>query len=310
MLNNKRYKNLLWLCYFSVFYSLEERYSWSISKHLFYKKDVFKANIRTLQTMSSIILKTHEEIDKMRVACSVLSQMLGYVGSRITPGVSLRELDNLAETFILDHGCLPACKGYGGFPATLCLSVNDKVVHGIPNNYVLKEGDIISVDSCVQYEGFIGDCTYTFGVGEISEQDKRLINVTKQSLYEGIKMFKSGNRLGDISSAIENYVNSNGFHIVKKFCGHGIGRDMHEAPRVLNYGSPRTGIALVNGLALAIEPIVGATTGLSKTLNNGWDEVMVNGCNAAHFEHTVVLLDNKTEILTTYKYCEDNTHLQ
>ena len=254
--------------------------------------------------MSNIILKTPEEIDKMRVACSVLSQMLGYVGSHITPGVSLLELDRLAEAFIRDHGCIPACKGYGGFPATLCLSVNDKVVHGIPNGYILKEGDIISVDSCVQYQGFIGDCTYTFGVGHISEQDKRLINVTKQSLYEGIKMFKIGNSLGDISYAIESYVNKHKFHIVKKFCGHGIGRDMHESPRVLNYGTPGTGIPLANGLALAIEPIVGATTGISKTMDNGWDEIMSNGCNSAHFEHTVVLCNNQTEILTTYAYCE------
>ena len=254
--------------------------------------------------MSEIRLKTKEDISKMRVACDVLSKMLGYVGGHIIPGVSLLELDRMAEDFIRSHACLPACKGYGGFPATLCLSVNDKVVHGIPNNYVLKDGDIISVDSCVEYKGFIGDSTYTFGVGQISEEDKRLINVTKQSLYEGIKMFKVGNRLGDISHAIESYVKKHGFYIVEKFCGHGIGRDMHESPRVLNYGSPGTGMQLVNGLALAIEPIVGATTGLSKTLDNGWDEVMVNGCNSAHFEHTVVLFDGKTEILTTFKYCE------
>ena len=255
--------------------------------------------------MNLIKLKKKEEINKIRKSCEILSKMIGYVGKHIKPGVSLLELDSLAEEFIRDNGAIPACKNYGNFPGTLCLSVNDKVVHGIPNKYILKEGDIVSVDSGVILDGFYSDCTYTYGVGEISEDDKKLIQVTKESLFVGIKKAVIGNRLGDIGHAIENHVKKNGFHIVRQYCGHGIGRDFHEEPRVLNYGEEHTGVLLQNGMVLAIEPIVGISTGEVRVDKNGWDAFMKNGCNSAHFEQTIAIFDNKTEILTTFKYCED-----
>jgi methionyl aminopeptidase len=254
--------------------------------------------------MKSVILKTKEEIFLIKKSCEILSKTIGIVGKEIVPGVSLIYLDKIAEEFIRDNGGIPACKDYCGFPSTLCLSVNDKVVHGIPNNYILREGDIVSVDSGVILDGYFSDCTYSFGVGEISETNKRLLTATKNSLLEGIKKAIIGNTIGDIGNAIEKYIVKEGFYIVKKYCGHGLGKNFHEKPNVLNYGKAGTGEKIQNGMVLAIEPIVGETTGNVKEAKNGWDVFTANGCNSAHFEHTIAIIDNKTEILTTFKYCE------
>ena len=256
--------------------------------------------------MSTKTLKTKEEIDLISQSCEILSRMLGEVVNAAKPGVTLLSLDKLAEEFILDNNAIPACKGYCNYPNTLCLSVNDKVVHGIPNDYILKEGDIVSIDSCVQYKGFCSDSTYTVPIGEIQQNIKKMLHVCEESLYDGIKQCTTHNRLGDIGYAIEQKITSSGFFVVKKYSGHGIGRSIHELPKVLNYGIRGNGEKIQNGLVLAIEPIIGETTGETKLLENGWDVLMANGCMSAHFEHTVAVYDDEPHILTTFKYCKKN----
>jgi len=256
--------------------------------------------------MPTKTLKTKEEIDLISQSCEILSRTLGEVVNATKPGVTLLELDKLAEEFILDNNAIPACKGYEGYPNTLCLSVNDKVVHGIPNNYVLKEGDIISIDGCVKYKGFCSDATYTIAIGEISDNVKRMLQVGEDSLYDGIRQCTTHNRLGDIGYAIEQKITNAGFFVIKQYSGHGIGRSIHEFPKVLNYGVRGHGEKIQNGLVLAIEPIIGETTGETKVLKNGWDVLMANGCMSAHFEHTVAVYNDEPHILTTFKYCKKN----
>lgn len=254
--------------------------------------------------MHSVKIKKREEIELIRHSANILSKMLGVVVHNAKPGVSLLQLDKIAEEYILDNEALPGCKNYEGFPNTLCLSVNDKVVHGIPNNYILKDGDIVSIDSCVLYKGFYSDATYTAMIGNVQSDVQKMVQTTKESLYCGIENCRAGKYLGDIGHAIEQKVTSEHFHVVKQYSGHGIGEHMHEAPLVLNYGKPGAGMKIKNGFVLAIEPIVGFSTGETRTLDNGWDVVMKDGCMSAHFEHTVAVYDDIPHVLTTFEYCE------
>lgn len=251
-----------------------------------------------------IRLKTEEQIKMIKESGDILTKAIGLVGKNIKPGISLLELDKIAEEYIRDNGGIPACKNYGGFPNTLCLSVNNIVLHGIPNKYILKEGDIISVDSVVNYKGYYSDCTYSYGVGNISTENKKLLDVTKQSLLEAIKVAKVNNTIGKISNTIETYIKQHGYYIIEEYGGHGIGLSMHEDPVVPNEGKENQGIKIFNGLVIAIEPIVAVSTGKTKALTGNHNIATVNGCMSAHYEATVGFINNKTTILTDIKNCE------
>ncbi len=246
-----------------------------------------------------IIIKSENEIDIMRKAGKIVGDTLRVVGEHIKPGVSTAYLDSIAEKFILKNNAVPGFKGYGGFPATICASINEEVVHGIPNaKKILKSGDIISIDTGAIFQGFYGDATRTFPVGEIDDTAKKLIDVTRQSFFEGIKFAKIGNRLYDISNAIQTYVETNGFSIVRDYVGHGIGRDMHEDPQIPNYGPKGRGPRLTKGMAIAIEPMVNAGDFRVKVLPNKWTVVTVDKSLAAHYENTLVITEDEPEILT------------
>lgn len=251
-----------------------------------------------------IKLKTEEQIQMIKQSGDILTKTIGLIGKNIKPGISLLELDKMAEEYIKDNGGIPACKNYGGFPNTLCLSVNDIVLHGIPNKYILKDGDIISVDSVVNYKGYYSDCTYTYGVGNINDENKRLLNVTKQSLFEAINVAKVNNSIGKISSTIESHIKKHGYYIIEDYGGHGIGLEMHEDPVVPNSGKENQGIKIFNGLVIAIEPIVAVSTSKTKALTGYHNIATVNGCMSAHYEATVGFINNKTVILTDIKNCE------
>ena len=251
-----------------------------------------------------VYLKREDEIELIRQSGEILTKAIRLVGENIKPGITLKKLDKLAEDYIISNGAEPSCKGYEGFPGTLCLSVNNCVVHGIPDNYELKEGDIISVDCTVKYKGYCSDCAYTYGVGKIKDQDKKLLEVTKQSLFEAINIAQVGKRLGDIGFTIENYVKNNGFCVIEDYSGHGIGRYIHEDPVVENRGKKNTGYKICNGLVIAIEPITAISTGKTNVLDNGWNVITKDGCNSAHFEATVGFYNNETHVLTNIKNCE------
>ncbi len=244
-------------------------------------------------------IKTRQEIEKIRKSGKILRQALELVGSNVRPGITTKELDEIAENFIRSKGAVPACKGYEGFPGTMCISVNDEVVHGIPGNRKLEEGDIVSFDSCVLLDGWYADSAITVIVGSAkNEKDKKLVEVTKKALYVGIEQAKVGNRVGDISSAIQEFVESNGFSLVRDYTGHGIGRHLHEDPSVPNYGKKGTGMVLKEGMCIAIEPMVCAGDYKLYTADDGWTAKTVDGSNAAHFEHTIAITKNGPEILT------------
>lgn len=245
-----------------------------------------------------IYLKSDFEIDIMRKAGQIVAEALLKIEEAIRPGITTKELDRIAEEYIISCGARPSFKGYHGFPATICSSVNEEVVHGIPGERVLKEGDIISVDCGAFYQGFHGDAARTFPVGKVTPEAQRLIDVTRDSFFEGIKYAKVGNRLGDISSAIQEYVEKNNFSVVRDYVGHGIGREMHEEPAVPNYGKKGRGMRLSKGLVLAIEPMVNMGTFAVKELNDGWTVVTYDGMLSAHYENTVAILENGPEILT------------
>lgn len=245
-----------------------------------------------------IYLKSNIEIEVMRKAGQIVAEALLKIEEAIRPGITTKELDKIAEEFIYGCGARPSFKGYHGFPATICSSVNEEVVHGIPGERVLKEGDIISVDCGAFYQGFHGDAARTFPVGKVTPEAQRLIDVTRDSFFEGIKYAKVGNRLGDISSAIQEYVEKNNFSVVRDYVGHGIGREMHEEPAVPNYGKKGRGLKLAKGLVLAIEPMVNMGTYAVKELNDGWTVVTYDGMLSAHYENTVAILENGPEILT------------
>ncbi|NPA45534.1 MAG: type I methionyl aminopeptidase [Chlorobi bacterium] len=252
-----------------------------------------------------IFTKTAEEIEIMRESVLSVSRTLALVAEYIGEGVTTAKLDKLAEEFIRDNGGVPSFKGYGGFPATLCMSVNEQVVHGIPNDYVLKSGDVISVDCGVYKNGFHGDHAYSFKIGEVSEEVSKLLRITKESLYKGIEAAKGGNRIGDISFAIQNYVQKEGYTVVRELTGHGLGRDLHEDPAVPNYGKRGRGSKIINGMVLAIEPMINLGKKNVRQLSDGWTIVTADGMPSAHFEHDIAIVEGKAEILSTFDLLED-----
>ena len=246
--------------------------------------------------------KTEEEIDILRENAILVSKTLAEVGKHIAPGVTTKQLDKIAETFIRDNGAVPGFLGYGGFPATLCLSVNDMVVHGIPDGYVLQEGDIISVDCGTVYKGFYGDSAYTFPVGEVDAQTALLLKTTEESLYLGAAQAVDGNRTGDIGHAVQSYCEARGFSVVRELVGHGLGRDMHEDPMVPNYGKPGSGKKLREGMVICIEPMINAGAKEVYEKADGWGIATADGRKSAHFEFAVAVRKGKPEILTTFDY--------
>ena len=231
-----------------------------------------------------IIIKNDKEIDLMRIAGRIVAETLLLVEKKLKPGITTAELDRIAEEFITKHGATPSFKGLYGFPASLCISVNEQVVHGIPGGYVLKEGDIISVDCGAHINGFHGDAARTFAVGNISDEAKKLIKVTEESFFKGLEFAKIGNRLTDISHEIQRYVEASGFSVVREFVGHGIGKSVHEDPEVPNFGRPGRGPKLVAGMALAIEPMVNMGTYRVATLGDDWTVVSADKSLSAHYE--------------------------
>ena len=263
-----------------------------------------------------IYLKNREEIELMRESALMVSRALGLIAREIRPGAIPLELDRLAEEYIRDNGGVPAFKGYKGargvpdFPATLCISINQAVVHGIPGKTPLKEGDIVSVDCGVRKNGFYGDHAYTFAVGEIRPEVRRLLDVTKECLYLGIQQMVTGNRIGDISYVIQQHAEKNGYGVVRELVGHGLGKSMHEEPEVPNYGKRGDGPKLKEGLVLAIEPMINMGTKNIRQLNDGWTIVTADGKPSAHYEHDVAIVDGKPEILSSYAYIEEALALQ
>jgi methionine aminopeptidase, type I len=249
-----------------------------------------------------MILKSIEEIEKIRESALVVSQTLGMLASEIKPGITSLFLDNLAETFILDNLCKPGFKGYNGFPNTLCISINEQVVHGIPNNNPLKDGDIVSIDCGVIKDGFYGDHAYTFKVGNVEKEVESLLEITKESLYIGIKSLIPGNNVGDIGNSIQNFISKHRYGIVKELVGHGLGRNLHEDPEIPNYGEKGKGALLREGLVVAIEPMINLGTEKVNQLDDGWTIVTLDGKPSAHFEHNIAIIEGKPEILSTFKY--------
>jgi methionyl aminopeptidase len=245
-----------------------------------------------------IKLKTQEEIEIMRRAGQIVARTLDMVGERIQPGMTTGELDRLIDDFIHSAGSVPGFKNYQGFPGSACISINEEVVHGMPGERVIDEGDIVSVDVGSIVEGYWGDSARTFAVGEVSADKTRLMQYTRKSLMAGIDKAKKDNKLGEISAAVQQIAESQGFGVVRQLVGHGIGRDMHEEPQVPNFGSPDEGPVLKTGMVLAIEPMINMGTYQVKTLPDGWTVVTADGMPSAHFEHTVAITDNGPDILT------------
>lgn len=249
-----------------------------------------------------IHLKTREEIELMRESALIVSKTLGLLASEIKPGVTTLYLDKLAETFIRDHKATPSFLGLYNFPNTLCMSPNAQVVHGIPNDKPLENGDIISIDCGALKNGFHGDHAYTFEVGDVDEATQKLLKVTKESLYVGIAAFKAGNRVGDVGYAIQQHTENQGYGVVRELVGHGLGRVMHEDPEMPNYGKRGKGKQFKEGLVVAIEPMINLGTHRTKHLNDGWTILTADGKPSAHFEHDVAIVDGKPELLSTFQY--------
>ena len=247
-----------------------------------------------------IIIKTDTEIQKMRDAGRITALARQLAGEHVREGVTTKFIDRKVKEFIVSHGAKPSFLGLYGFPASACISVNEEVIHGIPSDErVLKYGDIVSVDVGAFYKGYHGDCAATFVVGDTDDESKRLIEVTRQSFFEGIKFAVDGNRVGDISAAVQAYVEKNGFSVVRDFVGHGVGKDLHENPDVPNYGKPGRGPRLQTGMTIAVEPMVNAGTWRVKTLSNDWTVVTIDGKRSAHYENTSAITENGVEILTS-----------
>ncbi len=253
-----------------------------------------------------IIVKTREEIEIMRESALVVSKTLGMLASEVKPGVTTLYLDKLAEDFIRAEGAIPGFLGLYDFPNTLCMSPNAQVVHGIPNKTPLKEGDIISIDCGALKNGFYGDHAYTFAVGEIADDVKKLLDVTKQSLYEGIRNFKAGNRVGDVGYAIQKYTEDRGYGVVRELVGHGLGRTMHEDPEMPNYGKRGRGKKFTEGMVVAIEPMTNLGTHKIRQHSDGWTITTLDNKPSAHFEHDVAIVNGKPELLSTFKYVHDS----
>lgn len=249
-----------------------------------------------------IQIKTREEIELMRESALIVSKTLGILAKEVKPGVTTLHLDKLAEEFIRDQGAIPGFLGLYDFPNTLCMSPNAQVVHGIPNNKPLIEGDIISIDCGALKNGFYGDHAYTFEIGDIAPETKKLLQVTKESLYEGIREFKAGNRVGDVGFAIQNYCENHGYGVVRELVGHGLGKKMHEDPEMPNYGRRGRGKKFTEGMVVAIEPMINQGTHKINQLNDGWTILTQDGKPSAHFEHDVAIVNGKPELLSTFKY--------
>ncbi|MDT8346480.1 MAG: type I methionyl aminopeptidase [Flavobacteriaceae bacterium] len=252
--------------------------------------------------MKKVILKTAEEIALMREAALVVSKTLGMLATEVKPGITSLYLDKLAETHIRDLGATPGFLGMYGFPNTLCISPNSQVVHGIPNETPLQEGDILSIDCGAVLHGYYGDHAYTFPVGEIAPEVEQLLKVTKESLYKGIDACREGNRIGDIGYAIQSHCEAYGYGVVRELVGHGLGKTMHEAPEVPNYGKRGQGKKIQNGMTLAIEPMINLGTHKNKHLKDGWTILTADGQPSAHFEHDVAVVDGKPKLLSTFRY--------
>ncbi len=245
-----------------------------------------------------ITVKTRDDFDKMAIAGKVVAMVHDAVRDAARPGVTLLELDSLAESIIRDNGCVPSFLGYHGYPASICTSPNSVIVHGIPGSYTLEEGDILSVDAGAIYEGWHGDAAVTFPIGSVAPEVAQLIRATEEALWAGIAQAKVGNRLGDIGHAVESVGNRNGYGVVREYIGHGIGRAMHEKPEVPNYGSPGKGLPIKEGWALAIEPMFNLGTHETAVLDDGWTVVTADGALSAHFEHTVAITPDGPKVLT------------
>ncbi|HEY3429492.1 MAG TPA: type I methionyl aminopeptidase [Cyclobacteriaceae bacterium] len=251
-------------------------------------------------------LKTDEEIQIIRESAQILGKAHGEVAKLVKPGVKTSALDKVAEEFIRDHGGIPSFKNYNGFPATLCISVNEAVVHGFPGKHELRESDIISVDCGVYYKGFHSDSAYTYPLEGVTPETLLLLERTYESLFKGIEQSKAGNRVGDVSYAIQSYVESFGYGVVRELVGHGVGKNLHEEPEVPNFGKRGKGVKLVPGMVFAIEPMVNQGTKNVVQENDGWTIRTADKKPSAHFEHMVAILEDKTEVLTTHQYIEEN----
>lgn len=253
-----------------------------------------------------IYLKTDEEIELMRESNRLVGMTHGELSKHVRPGITTLQLDKIADEFIRDHGAVPSFLGYGGFPNSICTSVNEHVVHGIPNNIPLQNGDIVSIDCGTIKNGFNGDSAYTFCVGEVADEVKELLRVTRESLYLGIEQAKEGNRIGDIGYAIQAYCEKLGYTVVRELVGHGIGRDMHEAPEVPNYGRRGTGPLIQNGMCIAIEPMINMGSKNVVFEKDGWTVRTKDRKPSAHFEHTIAVRNGKADILSTFEFIKDN----
>ena len=245
-----------------------------------------------------IAIKNEHELIAMRQACRITAAARALAGDMVRPGVTTKQIDKAVHDYIVSQGAKPSFLGYGGFPASSCISVNHTVIHGIPGNYVLQDGDIVSIDVGAYYKGFHGDCAATFACGTISAEAQKLIDVTKQSFFEGIRFATQGHRVSDISHAIQTYVESNGFSVVRSFVGHGVGAKLHEEPEVPNFGAAGRGPRLLRGMTLAVEPMVNMGTYEVRVLKDRWTTVTADGKLSAHYENTVLITDGEPEILT------------
>ncbi len=254
--------------------------------------------------MGKPIYKTVQDLEKMRASADLLGRTHAEVAKRVMPGMTTLELDKIAFEFIKDNGAVPSFLGLYGCPSSLLTSVNDQVVHGLPNNRPLKNGDIVSIDCGVLLNGFHADSAYTYEIGEVSPEVKNLLKATKEALYLGIEQLVYGNRIGDISNAIQKHTEAKGYSVVRELVGHGLGRSLHEAPEVPNFGKAKKGEKIRNGLVIAIEPMINMGSKAVVQASDGWTIMTRDGKPSAHFEHTVAVVDGKPEILTTFKYIE------
>ena len=255
------------------------------------------------------LIKSKEEIELIRESALLVSKTLGMLAAEIRPGINTLHLDSLAETYIRDHGAVPGFLGLYDFPNTLCISPNSQVVHGIPNKEEVKEGDILSIDCGVLKNGFYGDHAYTFEVGEVKSEIKKLLKVAKESLYLGIAEFKKGNRTGDVGYAIQNHNESNGYGVVRELVGHGLGKEMHEKPEMPNYGKRGSGKKLIEGMVVAIEPMINMGTHKINQLKDGWTILTADSLPSVHFEHNIAIIDGKPNLLSTFDYIYESLEI-
>jgi methionyl aminopeptidase len=253
-----------------------------------------------MHTNSVIVIKSLREIEQLKKSNAIVVEVFHELRKVISPGITTQELDRIAEEIILSRGAVPAFKGYRQFPATLCISINEEVVHGIPGQRRLKEGDIVSLDVGANLNGYFGDAAITFPVGKVDQAGQKLLEVTERALYIGIEMARVGNRLFDISHAIQAWVESKGFSVVRDFVGHGVGKSLHEEPQIPNFGSPHQGPRLEKGMVFALEPMVNEGSYEVRILSDGWTVVTADGKRSAHFEHTIAITDGEAEILSKF----------